>query len=72
MSFTQVLTSLTTNPADRFGFGSRSGRVRKGMDGDLTVFNGDPGSDNAAFSRVRYKIRRGKLIFGKAPADGAK
>ena len=39
---------------------------------DYTVFNGDPGSDNAALSRVRYTIRRGKLIFGKAPADGAK
>ena len=68
MSFTQVLTSLTTNPADRFGFGSRSGRVRKGMDGDLTVFNGDPGRDVAAFARVRYTVREGKLIFGEVPA----
>jgi imidazolonepropionase-like amidohydrolase len=71
MSFAQVLTSLTTNPADRFGFGSHSGRVRKGMDGDLTVFNGDPASDIAAFSRVRYTIRKGKVIFGEAP-DTAK
>jgi imidazolonepropionase-like amidohydrolase len=42
------------------------------MDGDLTVFNGDPGSDIGAFSRVRYTIRRGKVIFGKAPANEAK
>ena len=48
MSFTQVLASLTTNPADRFGFGDHSGRVRKGMDGDLTVFNGDLERDIAA------------------------
>jgi imidazolonepropionase-like amidohydrolase len=72
MSFAQVLTSLTTNPADRFGFGSHSGRVRKGMDGDLTVFDGDPASDISAFSRVRYTIRRGEVIFGATPADAAK
>jgi imidazolonepropionase-like amidohydrolase len=71
MSFAQVLASLTTNPADRFGFGGHSGRVRKGMDGDLTVFNGDPGCNIAAFSRVRYTIRRGKVIFGEASADAA-
>jgi imidazolonepropionase-like amidohydrolase len=72
MSFTQILASLTTNPADRFGFGSLSGRVRKGMDADLTVFNGDPGRDIAAFSRVQYAIRRGHVIFDKAAAVSVK
>ncbi len=72
MSFTQILASLTTNPADRFGFGSHSGRVRKGMDGDLTVFNGDPGREITAFSRVQYAIRRGHVIFGKTAAVPAK
>jgi imidazolonepropionase-like amidohydrolase len=63
MSFAQILASLTTNPASRFGFGSHSGRIGKGMDGDLTVFQGDPASDITAFSRVRYTVRGGKVIF---------
>jgi imidazolonepropionase-like amidohydrolase len=72
MSFMRILASLTTNPADRFGFGDHSGRVRMSMDGDLTVFNGDPGRDIAAFARVQYTILRGQVIFGKAPADATK
>jgi imidazolonepropionase-like amidohydrolase len=63
MSFAQILASLTKNPAARFGYGSHSGRIGKGLDGDLTVFKGDPGSDITAFSRVRYTIRGGKVIF---------
>ena len=40
------------------------------MDADLTVLKGDPASDVTAFSRVRYTIRAGKIIFGgsEAPA----
>lgn len=72
MSFAQILASLTTAPADRFGYGSHSGRVGKGMDGDLTVFKGDPGSDIVDLSRVRYTIRGGTVIFKESPysADG--
>jgi len=72
MRFAQILASLTTNPAGRFGYASHSGRVAKGMDGDLTVFLGDPASDITAFSRVRYTVRGGKVIFAaKAKQAGA-
>jgi imidazolonepropionase-like amidohydrolase len=63
MSFPQILASLTTNPAARFGFAAHSGRLAANMDADLTVLNGDPARDITAFSRVRYTIRAGKLIF---------
>jgi imidazolonepropionase-like amidohydrolase len=63
MSFPQILASLTTNPARRFGFGDRSGRIAVTMDADLTVFRGDPGTDISAFSRVRYTIRAGRVIY---------
>lgn len=63
MSFAQILAALTTNPAQQFGYGARSGKVARNMDADLTVFEGDPGSDITAFSRVRYTIRSGKVIF---------
>ena len=62
MSFQQILASLTTNPAKRFGY-SKSGRIAKGMDADLVVLNGDPASDITSFSRVRQVIRGGKVIY---------
>jgi imidazolonepropionase-like amidohydrolase len=63
MSFQQILASLTTNPARRFGFAEHSGRIAPGMDADLTVFKGDPAVDITVLSRVSYTIRSGKLIF---------
>jgi imidazolonepropionase-like amidohydrolase len=63
MSFEQILASLTTNPADRFGYSEHSGRIAKGMDADLVVLRDDPQHDVTAFSRVRYTIRRGEIIY---------
>jgi imidazolonepropionase-like amidohydrolase len=63
MSFRQILASLTTNPATRFGYASRSGRIAKGMDADLVVLDGDPGRDVTAFSKVHQVIRDGKLTY---------
>jgi imidazolonepropionase-like amidohydrolase len=66
MTFAQILAALTTNPARRFGFGERSGKIAEKMDADLTVFKGDPASDITVFSRVKYTIRGGKIIFAAA------
>jgi imidazolonepropionase-like amidohydrolase len=65
MSFQQILASLTTNPAERFGYSAHSGRIAKGMDADLVVLSADPAKDVNAFSRVAFTIRLGKIIFGK-------
>ena len=65
MSFRQILASLTTNPAERFGFAARSDRIAKGMDADLVVLSADPAQDANAFSRVAFTIRLGKIIFRK-------
>ena len=73
MTFPQILASLTTNPARRFGFASHSGQIAPGLDADLAVFAGDPATDIEALSRVRYTIRAGKLIFtlpGKSAPAG--
>ena len=70
MTFPQILASLTTNPARRFGFANHSGRIARGLDADLTVFRDDPGTDISAFSRVSYTIRAGKVIF-RAPPEPA-
>lgn len=63
LSFQQILASLTTNPAQRFGSSSHLGRVARGMDADLTVLTADPAQDSAAFSKVRYTIVGGKVMY---------
>ena len=65
MSFQKILASLTTNPAQRFGYSSHSGRIAKGMDADLVVLGADPAQSATAFSQVRYTIRNGKIIYSK-------
>jgi imidazolonepropionase-like amidohydrolase len=67
MTFPQILASLTTNPARRFGFANHSGRIAANMDADLSIFQGDPGTDISALSRVSYTIRAGKVIFRATP-----
>ena len=65
LDFRQILATLTTNPASRFGYTAHSGRVAKDMDADLVVLAGDPAKDVTAFSRVAFTIRQGKIVFGK-------
>ncbi len=62
MTFPQILASLTTNPARRFGLAQRSGRVAEGMDADLVVLEGDPARDVQALTRARYTVRQGRII----------
>ena len=38
-------------------------RIAKGMDADLVVLSADPAQDVTAFSRVRYTIRDGIIIY---------
>jgi imidazolonepropionase-like amidohydrolase len=63
LSFPQILASLTTSPAARFGYSSHSGRIAKGMDADLVILDDDPGKDITAFSKVHQVVRRGQLIY---------
>jgi imidazolonepropionase-like amidohydrolase len=65
MTFQAILASLTTNPAQRFGYSSHSGRIAKGMDADLVVLSADPARSTSAFSQVRYTIRDGKVIYSR-------
>jgi imidazolonepropionase-like amidohydrolase len=65
LSFQQMLASLTTDPAQRFGDSAHSGRIAKGMDGDLVVLRADPAQDARAFSKVHLTIRSGRVIFSE-------
>jgi imidazolonepropionase-like amidohydrolase len=66
MNYEQILASLTTNPARRFGLSKRMGRIAKGYDADLVVLKADPSNDIAALSKIRYTIRGGTVIYDSA------
>lgn len=61
-----ILTSLTTAPAARFGYGERKGRVTPGMDADLVVLDADPATSVAAFAKVHDTISGGRVIYAES------
>jgi imidazolonepropionase-like amidohydrolase len=63
MSFRQILASLTTAPAARFGEADKLGRISPGLVADLVILDEDPSKDVHAFSAVRYTIRDGNIIY---------
>ncbi len=69
LSFAEILASLTTAPAARFGASERSGRIEPGLDADLVVLEGDPEADVRALARVRFTFRRGQLLHGELADD---
>jgi imidazolonepropionase-like amidohydrolase len=58
-----ILRMLTTAPAARFGVSATKGTIMPGKYADLVVLDGDPIADPAAFSRIHYTIRTGRVIF---------
>lgn len=63
LSWREVLASLTTGPAARFGEQARRGRIAPGMDADLVVLGTDPATDVRAFADVRHTVRGGRVIY---------
>lgn len=63
MSFRQILASLTSAPADRFGESKQLGRIAPGFHADLVVLQSDPGKDLHALTAVLYTLRAGKIIY---------
>ena len=63
MNYKQILASLTTNPAQKFGDFDHTGRIAKGMKADLVILSADPAQDVTAYSKVRFTIRNGKALY---------
>ena len=63
MTFRQILASLTTAPAERFGVSNQLGRIAPGLAADLTVLRNDPTKDIRALTAVDYTLRDGKVIY---------
>ncbi len=65
LSFDEILASLTTAPAERFGQSERKGTIEPGKEADLVVIEGDPRADIRALARVRYTVRKGEIIWSR-------
>jgi imidazolonepropionase-like amidohydrolase len=58
----QILASLTTAPAERFGEAGRRGRIAVGMDADFVLLNRDPAEAAANFANICATYRAERLI----------
>jgi imidazolonepropionase-like amidohydrolase len=61
----EILAMLTTNPAARFGLQGQRGELRPWQAADIVLLDGDPAQDVAAFSKVRYTIRNGRVLYSR-------
>jgi imidazolonepropionase-like amidohydrolase len=64
LSPSQVVASLTTNPAQYFK-AAKKGKVEQGFDADLVVLDDDPIADVRNLAKVAYTIRAGQIIYQK-------
>lgn len=63
LTWQQILESLTTTPARRFGLADRAGQIAPGFEADLVVLAGDPTKETQAFTRVHYTVRAGRVLY---------
>jgi len=66
LDWRQILASLTTTPARRFGDPAREGRLAPGMQADIVLLGSDPRVSADAFADVRMTIRGGEVIYDAA------
>ena len=67
LRFPAILATLTTAPAKRFRAETGAGLVAVGSPAELAVLESDPATDIRTLAKVRYTIRRGRVIYGPAP-----
>ncbi len=63
MVYDQILAALTTAPAKRFGRDLKNGKIFQGMDADLILYLADPAKYIKNFTKVKYTIHWGKIIY---------
>jgi len=63
LDWRQILTSLTTAPASRFGDATQRGRLAEGYAADLVMLGSDPQQSTEAFADVQMTVRDGRIIY---------
>jgi len=56
-----VLKSATSVNADVFGYGTRIGRIKKGLMADIIAVESDPSIDIKNIRKVKLVIKDGKM-----------
>jgi imidazolonepropionase-like amidohydrolase len=64
MCFDEILASLTTGPARKFGCGDRLGCIAAGFQADLVVLDADPASHVENLAGVTATMRAGAFVYG--------
>lgn len=70
LDWRQILASLTSTPARRFGDPAHEGRLAVGMAGDVVLLGSDPALAADAFADVRLTVRAGRVIHDATAAAG--
>lgn len=65
LSFVDILQSLTTAPAKKYGLEGSMGKIAPGMDGDMVLLTADPALDSRNLAKVAYTIAKGKIIYSR-------
>jgi len=66
LGMTDILRMLTTVPSERFGVIKERGTVEVGKRADLVLLEADPSVDVVNFSRVRFTVRNGRVIYQRS------
>ncbi len=71
LDWRQILASLTTAPAQRFGQSSQRGRLEEGFAGDIVVLAADPQRRPDAYAEVRMTVRDGRVLYDVATTSSS-
>ncbi|KAB7530377.1 amidohydrolase family protein [Flagellimonas olearia] len=63
MDFQEILTSLTTAPAKRFGYKDKTGKIEPGMEADIVLLSEDPMINIEALARITYTLKKGQILY---------
>jgi imidazolonepropionase-like amidohydrolase len=63
LTLPQLLETLTTAPAERFGYTGQASRIAVGADADLVILHGTPLEGPRILSRVAYTLRKGRILY---------
>ncbi len=63
LDYKEILASLTTAPAGRYGLAQSNGMIKENYAADIVILNSDPRESVMAFADVDKTIRNGKVVF---------
>lgn len=67
MNFQEILASLTTAPAKRFGHKNKTGKIEPGLEADIILLSENPAINIEALAKVKYTLKKGQVIYPPKP-----